>query len=144
MGRIAADLVDGPVAVNDLGLVSYLDPDWTVDLWGLAARDGLEARRDGPEAFRTWIEAETRSRGVVLAMIYDSWVGQARPPSWRLLAHMTLDQPMVSAGSQTVSFYATAPDRADEMRRALERFATTAPPEVGFTVAEERPLAIPR
>jgi hypothetical protein len=56
---------------------------------------------------------------------------------------MTLDQPMVSAGSQTVSFYAP-PDRAAEMRRALERFATTAPPEVGFTVAEERPLAIPR
>ena len=44
MHRFAVDFWGKPVAVNDLGYVSYRNPNYVLDLWGLASPQALKAR----------------------------------------------------------------------------------------------------
>ena len=141
MGRFAREVLRAPVAVNDLGLVAFRNPDFVLDLWGLGSPDVPEARKKFPAM--AWADTLCRRHDVRVAMVYDSWFLD-RPASWKRVGvlHLvaTLDVPASGAlamlvrlahrrngttvvvGSDRVSFYAVRPEDENRVRESLERF----------------------
>lgn len=126
MARFVKDWWHGPVAVNDLGYVAWQNPNYVLDLFGLGSSEAL-ALRLAPHA-RGWAEPLLRRHGVQLAMIYDSWMGDALGPEAVRLGELVLDERRAALGGDHVSFYATDPAAAPKLRGLLADFARTLPP----------------
>lgn len=134
MARFAADFVKAPVAVNDLGHVAWRNPNYVLDLFGLANGDVLRTRLGNPPP--GWGDAFTRQRGADLAMIYDHWIGSARGPNWVLLGVLAFDGSKGALGGNAVSFYATRPEAAAGLNKLLNEFVPTLPQGARFTFAK--------
>ena len=116
--------------MNDLGWVSYrIDPRlYVLDLYGLASNEALRRKiKDAP-----WMAEVVRRRGIRLAMIYPWWFAGI-PEHWVPVAALHLSGRRVAPADDKVTFYATEPDAAEEVREALRRFAPTLPLGVRLT-----------
>ncbi len=135
MHRFAADVLRAPVAVNDLGWVSWRNDAYVLDLWGLASEPARRARQAhaGPE----WMAALARARGVQAAMVYDDWIGPA-PASWTRLGELRARVPL-TVGPR-VAFYATDLATTARVRGAVARWARGLPAQDVF-VADPPPSA---
>ncbi len=131
MHRFVTEHYGRPVAVNDLGRVSYRNPGYVLDLWGLSSREVRRARLDGDPA---WPAAFVEREGIELAMIYDSWFDGRVPASWRRIARLELRGKRITPGSATVSFYLTRPGPAGEIVQHLRRFRATLPADVALEI----------
>lgn len=125
MHRFATELWRAPVAVNDLGWVSFRNDRYVLDLWGLGSADALRARlgADGPE----WMERMAMERDVQLAMIYEHWFPRL-PASWRRVGILRFDGRLVTPDARDVAIYARTPQAAARAAALLRRFAPTLPP----------------
>ncbi len=124
MHRFVTEHYRRPVAVNDLGYVSYQNPEPVLDLWGLCSRQVRRARLDGDPA---WPAAFVSRDGVELAMIYDSWFDGRVPAEWRRIAQLRLLGKRITPGSATVGFYLTGPGSSEQILEQLRRFRATLP-----------------
>lgn len=129
MHRFAVDFYRQPVAVNDLGWVAFRNPNYILDLGGLASREALKARNS--ESGSGWMRRLADEHGVHLAMIYDEWFAE-RPPTWVRVGQLTFNQMRVTAADSKVSFYATDADSVASIRAALLRFRETLPKRTSF------------
>ena len=132
MHRFVKDFYRAPVAVNDLGLVSYRNPYFVLDLGGLASRKAriMDLSKPDPAAY----DALLRSSGVHLAIVYDEiFVGRI-PGDWQKIGTMDLSRPAVSSAERDVQFYATDPATAIKARIELAKFQKTLPLEVKFVI----------
>ena len=127
MARFAIGYLNAPVAVNDLGRVKWSNPNYVLDLWGLGSAEARKIRFGGPTPPDGWAEHLAAKHGVKAAMIYDDWFGDAVGADWVPLAKLTMLPPKAALGNDTVTFYATDPAFAADMRGKLERFAPTLP-----------------
>lgn len=130
------------VAVNDLGRVSYRNPEYVLDLWGLTAADVRHARLTGAAE---WPAVFVERRRIELALIYDSWFEGRLPTAWRRLARLHLRGKRITPASSTVSFYATRPEAVGEILEALRRFRDTLPADAELEIGESqntRPLRL--
>lgn len=135
MARFVRTELKQPVAVNDLGRVSYANPHYVLDLWGLASPEALATRLSSPA--RGWAGPLTAEHGVRVAMIYDPWLRRAVGETWVKLGKLRLDG--VSKGfiaEQAVTFYATTPKAAREVAPSLEDFAADLPEGATFSWSE--------
>lgn len=136
MHRFAVEYWKKPVAVNDLGWVSYRNPEYVLDLWGLGSEDarrilGSELARiqrgqsneGGTQA--SALASLVTQKDVELAMLYEDWFRRQIPLQWRKVAVLTT--PMISVGHSEVSFYITPHADADEVLRLLHEFEPTLP-----------------
>jgi hypothetical protein len=124
MSLFAQQLYNRPVAVNDLGLVAYKNPNFVLDLWGLGSEKVRKAKlagQYGPDE----IAALADEYHVGLVMIYDSWFLQGLPASWKKVAILHTDQ--VTAALGDVAFYTTPAADAGEIVKALTAFKTLLP-----------------
>jgi len=116
MAIIARDYLDEPVAVNDLGFVSFYARHYVLDLSGLASYEALRAQAD--PATDVWVPKLMEAHKVEQAMVFDSWL--KRPPAnWIRVATLTLPLPWVTVGGDQVAFYSAGPEAAARLRRAL-------------------------
>ena len=127
MARFAAEYWPDPVAVNDIGLVSYRDDDYVLDLWGLANAEARRARGGGiypsdaaadPSGADAvvgnvnanseegagveggqWMRRLADQHSVTAAMIYSSWFTQV-PPQWVPVAHLYFTGPTSTQGGE--------------------------------------------
>ncbi|TCP44048.1 hypothetical protein [Rhodovulum marinum] len=130
MARFARDHVAAPVAVNDIGRVAWRNPNHVLDLWGLASRAALEARRaGGPPA---WADTLAARHGADLAMIYDHWLAPAVGPDWVRLGELWMEGKRGFAAGPMVAFYATRPGAAEPLRAQLAAFAPSLPQGARF------------
>jgi hypothetical protein len=132
MHRFVNDFYKAPVAVNDLGLVSYHNPNFVLDLGGLASEEARHLRfsKASAEAYRTFIA----SHGVHLVIIYDEWfIGQI-PASWVKVASMELSRERISPDKKEVQFYATDVFTAVQLQPELQSFKKSLPPRVKLTI----------
>ncbi len=113
------------VAVNDLGHVSYRNPYYVLDLWGLASAEALEARLRGSD--KMWAGKLATRKGVRAAMIYESWLRGQIPPDWVPVAALKLTIPRATLGSNIVTFYAITPDATSELVEKLTAFQPELP-----------------
>lgn len=135
MHRAVGTLADGPVAVNDIGWVSYRNDDYVLDLWGLASSEAWQRRRARAPG---WMDDLVRTHGIELAMIYESWFGDQVPADWVLLGRLRLGHTRITPSSDFVSFYATSPAAAARLEPRLGAFVAGLPALVRF----ERPVEV--
>jgi hypothetical protein len=135
MHRFVAEYYRGPVAVNDLGSVSYRRPAgvYVLDLWGLGSP---EAARQGVKD-ADWLDAITSAHNVGLAMIYPDWYDEGAPDDWTPLGTMCLAGEQVSVGRRCVVFYSTGVGDAAALTAEVAAFARTLPAEVKMTVGRD-------
>ncbi|MFZ1084196.1 MAG: hypothetical protein WAN35_04450 [Terracidiphilus sp.] len=132
MHRFVNDFYRGPVAVNDLGLVSYHNPNFVLDLGGLASEKAriLKANDASAEEYRAFVAGS----GVHLAIIYDEWFPDQIPASWIKVASMDLSRKRVSSAEPEVQFYATDTATASQLLPELESFSKSLPRGVKLTL----------
>lgn len=133
MHRFAVHYHKKPVAVNDLGYVSYKNDNYVLDLWGLASREALVHRRSSRGL--EWLNALAKSRDVELAMIYESWF-DGLPEEWIKIGELHLGKRTITPASGTVSFFAMNQNAYIEIVAKLRSFIKTLPPRVEFTFVD--------
>ena len=123
------------VAANDVGAINYLADIKCLDLVGLASLE-IAKLKLADQLSQETIDALAKSRGVTVAILYDFWFQDENrsliPAHWRLVGQWTIPN-NVSAGGETVSFYATDPSTEDYLRDSLRAFAGRLPPQVRQT-----------
>ncbi|HEY0296306.1 MAG TPA: hypothetical protein VGC69_13335 [Bordetella sp.] len=141
MARFAHDWLRAPVAINDLGLVSYRSQAYVLDLWGLGSDEARRFRQASPQDAQ-WMSQLAATHGVPLAMLYESWF-PVLPQTWCKLGDLRLDVPRVAPADSRVAFYATAPGEAVGLRRQLMDFSRTLPAGAAFVFTGAAPGACP-
>jgi hypothetical protein len=132
MHRFVNDFYRAPVAVNDLGLVSYHNSSFVLDLGGLASEKAriLKASDASAEEYRAFVAGCS----VHLVIIYDEWFPDQIPASWIKVASMELSRLRVSPAEAEVQFYATDSTTARQLHSELESFSKSLPPGVKLTI----------
>jgi hypothetical protein len=132
--RFATEFVRQPVAVNDIGFVSWRNDHDILDLLGLASLEVQAARRVSDD--ETWVMPLMRRRGVRVAIVHDQpWMLERLPDEWQLAGTMTLSRRPVNVGGVTVSFFGVDRDMRDRLRAWLVEFRTQVPTGVRVDVA---------
>lgn len=139
MHRFVTEYWQAPVAINDLGWVSYQNHNFVLDIHGLASYKTLMDRRSGNSV---WMQdsidrQRMAGRNVDLAMFYEDWYENV-PEAWIKLGELTLSHDQVTAASDKVAFYATRPEAVEPIQEQLNRFIPTLPPGVRFVTPEEK------
>ena len=130
MHRFAIDSWKRPVAVNDLGWVSWENASYVLDLYGLGNYQALKLRtsQTNPE----WMNALCRKHNVDLAMVYDNWF-PGKPPGWIKIATLTRHLSSFHPNDQ-VSIYATQESAVQELRAELIAFAPSLPTDASLEI----------
>ena len=124
MHRFAAEVLRAPVAVNDLGWVSWRNNHAVLDLWGLASEPARRARQS--QGAGPWMDELARRSGVRAVMIYDGWFGGRTPASWVRLGELRARVRL--SVNPRVAFYALDAQSAPAVRAAVAAWATGLPP----------------
>ena len=130
MRRFAAEVLRAPVAVNDLGWVSWRNDGRVLDLWGLASEPARRARQS--HAPPEWMDALARREGVRAVMIYDRWIGRV-PAGWVRLGELRARVPLTVGPA--VAFYAVDARDAPAVRAAVAAWARGLPAQDVFAPA---------
>lgn len=137
MGRFLARFYSGAsVAANDIGAVRWLADLRCLDLYGLATREVLHAKRRGAYTTES-IRSLARSRGVRVAVLYEFWFVPpfALPEEWKVVGTWTIRDNVICSG-ETVSFLAADPAEFEPLRAHLNAFAAELPEDVTWTPRE--------
>jgi len=102
--KFVAEFYKKPVAVNDVGYISYNNDTYIFDLWGLTSSEVRKTRKQNTQDGE-WMQKLSQQHSAELAIIYDAWFPH-RPLGWKKIAEMTLTRTPITAGSPIVSFYA--------------------------------------
>jgi len=128
MHRYVVDYYKKPVAVNDIGYVSYKNDNYVLDLLGLSSPEALELIAQKADV--DWMNRLAKSKGVELAILYDSWV--SHPPEWEKVGELILGHERITVGGDTVSFYLIEPQAKEYVKTTLDDFVKTLPESVSF------------
>ncbi len=131
MHRIAVAYGDR-IAVNDIGWVSYGNPNHVLDLWGLANE---ESRRHHLERGTGWVEAMVDDDGAGLVMLYGSVFEGEVPVSWNRVALLRMTGPVV-VGFPDVDIFVTPSGDSTRVLGLLERISEGLPPGASITLVE--------
>ncbi len=137
LGRLAKEVVRGPVAVNDLGWVAFQNDEYVLDLWGLASSEALEARVEHEDS--GWVAPLAAQHGVRCAFLYEDWF-PGLPESWIRVGELRMAGPRVTPADDVVALYALDPERAASLREELRAFRSTLP--AGATLVLEAELGL--
>jgi hypothetical protein len=124
MHRFVASFWKRPVAVNDLGLVSYHNNFHVLDLYGLGSEEVRLSKVEGSFNAPKINELVIKSN-VGLIMIYDDWFNEKIPSNWIKIA--TLKTSKVTSACDSVQFYLTNKSYIEEAMRLLNDFSVDLP-----------------
>ncbi|WP_224826547.1 hypothetical protein [Cognatishimia sp. MH4019] len=133
--RFVKEYLKTDVAVNDLGWVAWRNPNYVLDLWGLASHEARETRIFNPTP--GWAEALVEARDVPVALIYDTedWLAEAVGADWVLVGVFQLDLIRGFLGGAYVAAYATSPEHVTMLEDAMIRFEPHLPEGTGIIFA---------
>ncbi|MGB4220907.1 MAG: hypothetical protein WBJ50_06470 [Smithellaceae bacterium] len=126
MHRFVADFYQRPVAVNDIGLVSYMNDEYVLDLYGLGSEEVRQLKSAGKFG-KSEMSNMISKKKIELVMIYDTWFEEI-PDNWRKIA--VLKTQKITAASGEVSFYITPYGNTSSAMEALLKFKATIPSRV--------------
>jgi len=129
--RFVKDYLKTDVAVNDLGWVAWRNPNYVLDLWGLASDEARTIRIFEPSL--GWAGPLVAKRGVPVALIYDTddWLGYAVGRDWVRVGEFRLDLQRGFLGASFVGVYATSPEHVELVENALLAFEPELPDGTG-------------
>ena len=132
MHRFAIDYYAKPIAVNDIGYVSYRNDNYVLDLAGLASPSALTHRNDmNPK----WMNDLAETNNVKFAMIYDTWFNNI-PANWIKVGELHLGKERITPAKSIVAFYALNDDTYKETSEIIQNFRKTLP--IGVTFIYEK------
>lgn len=129
MHRFVVDYYNKPVAVNDLGYVSYENSNYVLDLWGLGSQKALRSRLNSDNT--NWKQNLIDEANVRLVMIYDDWFNDI-PDKWIKIGELHLGKKKITPARSTVSFYSTDKGSYPEILSKIILFSKTLPAGVEF------------
>jgi hypothetical protein len=133
MGRAVERLGAGSVAVNDIGLVGWMNPKvYVVGLVGLTSSGAQEYRRAGMND-SAWLDIQATRHGADLVMLYPAWFARV-PATWVKVAELRLSRRPITTGSDLVAFYVRDEPRAASTASALRVFARELPEDAALSV----------
>lgn len=126
----AKNYPETPIAVNDVGAVSYFRDGQMLDLFGLTSSTVLNmklAHTYNTDAMRRLAAQD----GVRVAAVYVEWFqgAQALPREWTYAGSLTPRCPSrhATVGGFTIAFYAVHPEDVNELRSKLAAFSALLP-----------------
>jgi hypothetical protein len=138
MHRFETEFHQAPVAVNDLGWVTYQNPNYVLDLWGLGSQEARKSRvhAGGSPAF---LERLTKAHRVDLAMIFEPWFAPTGlPSSWTRIGCLSIPADWRTVTDQeAVTFLAVDPADVEALSRELLAFGKTVPQGTKVVVLTE-------
>ena len=139
VARFTGQYYDGrPIALNDIGNVSYYTRAQVCDLMGLGWLEMARLRRSGAWD-RSHINNLLQQNHADIAVIYDAWFqgDRAFQRDWLRVGQWVTD--VEDAPSEgTVTFYAANPDAAAALKAALIDFNRTLPPAVSAGIDDSQ------
>lgn len=129
---IIAKNIGGNVAVNDIGLVSYQNKNYVLDLYGLASKEAINIRLNNDTKGMNKL---VKKHNIILIMIYDNWFTSI-PENWEKIATLKTDGVLVAPIEREVSIY--APANAKIMSEKLQKLSRIY--SLGLQVLTERPV----
>jgi hypothetical protein len=127
MGALA-EILDEPVAVNDLGQVALQSRRYVLDLWGLGSLAALKARKAADSMDSTWMQGMMDAKHVNYAFVYDAWFPR-KPANWVKVGELKLKGRRITPAADTVALYATNMPAQNKLRAALRTLrARSLPP----------------
>jgi len=130
MHRFVTEYERRPVAVNDIGFVSYRNPSYVLDLLGQGSPGIVDERSGGLQTDS--LQGAVLRRGIEIAMIYDEWFPVV-PPGWRKIGELRLSRARITPAWEAVAFYATSQEAYPAALRRTQAFRDALPPRVSFT-----------
>ena len=128
--RFVVEYLREPVAVNDLGEVSFHNPFRVVDLWGIGDQDNLHARLSGDP---DWVDHQLDRSGVEVAIVYSGWFPSPFGGDWKHVGRLrTLRKG--GAAELTVDFYVATSEAEDRVRSAMSHFVASNPEQTLLTM----------
>jgi hypothetical protein len=118
-----------PIAVNDLGYVAWLHDGPVVDLAGLGSFEVLEATKEH-RADPAFFAELARRHGVQAVAVYQDLFGGIIPARWIPVETWCIDEPLVTAADDCVTFYGTDKEAALHLRSALDDYVDQLPDSV--------------
>ncbi len=119
-----------PVALNDIGAVSWLSTAQIVDIYGLSTQEVADLKRHG-----RWnavaLDALVARRRVHAIAMYERVLATLIPRDWILVGEWRISG-NVAVSEDTVGFYAPTPDDATRLGRALDTYAGRLPAAVTY------------
>lgn len=132
MRRLAMSY-NNPIAVNDIGFISYRNDHYILDLWGLASLDALHHRRNGDHC--DWMNQLAIPHNVQFAMIYESWF-QELPANWQKVGELHLGKKNITLGHNVVAFYGLNDTSYQKIYKLLRDFQGKLPGRARITFAQ--------
>ncbi|NRB37863.1 MAG: hypothetical protein HRU20_05255 [Pseudomonadales bacterium] len=125
MRRFIRDYYQQPVAVNDLGLATYENDLYVLDLWGLGSSKARKLRKTADSA--DWMAELVDAKNIQLVMIYHDaiWFPEV-PAGWIKLAELSITGIAITARFP-VSFFAVDAEAAERIRPKLQAFSQSLP-----------------
>lgn len=134
MHRFVTEVWKAPVAVNDLGYVSFKNDAYVLDLFGLGSDTARKMRRAYPNS-GAWMEPLAEAHGVPLAMIFPEWLRHI-PCGWVRLGDLELSGQAISVPFDHVTLYATQAGDAPDIAEKIKSFVPMLPQGVRFHFAD--------
>ncbi len=122
------------IGVNDIGLVAYMNKNYTLDLFGLSNIDVIDYRIN---KIPGWMNKISDQYNVDLIMIYDEWFTDHRPSEWIKIGELRLNLIITSAAHKEVDFYVRNPANVEATREIIKQFSQTLPKNAEFVFAQE-------
>jgi hypothetical protein len=123
MHRFVAECWKQPVAINDLGWVSFRNDLYVLDLYGLGNE---EARIERAKAEPGWMERLVAKHGVAAAMIYPDWFPEL-PASWVHVGDLVDEGDIITPHAGTVAIYATTAEAVEPLKACMDSFGAGLP-----------------
>jgi hypothetical protein len=120
--RFITEFYKRSVAVNDIGLPTFEQDLYVLDIWGLASKRALDYRT--AQAPAVWMDDLAKEHDIALAVIYDT---EYKPKNWIPLASWSLSRRRITPSSATVSIFSIDPTHIDEQMLLLQAFKETLP-----------------
>lgn len=130
MHRFAVDFYKKPIAVNDIGYVSYKNDNFVLDLAGLSSKEALNYWKNGGNI--ELLSSLVKKRNIELIMIYKDLLINI-PNEWLEVGDLKLEKKRITPAGSNVTFFATNQIAYQEIKRKLELFKKTLPSSVNFT-----------
>jgi hypothetical protein len=116
------------IAFNDIGAISFYSVGPKLDLFGLASLD-VARRRRANRFTAGWADSLGRQQQIKLAIVYDTWQDSALLHRWNKIASWQNHHNVV-LGSDSVSFYTLDAADTTALRKNLEAYQPSLPPDV--------------
>jgi hypothetical protein len=126
MHQYVTEYYKRPVAVNDIGYVSYNNDNFVLDIAGLSSKDAFDARMKAPYGNVSWMDSLAKIHNVQLAMIYETWY-PTQPPNWKKIGELYLTRDQIIVGGPIVSFFTLNDSIRPEVKKQLLEFEPTLP-----------------